>query len=229
MKRMAVVTGGLGALGRAVTAKLVSDGWVVVIIDAAAPAATVAGQVKPVNVHAPVDLRSVASVEAVRNLIQSESQPICALVNIAGGFRWETLGDGAIATWDAMYETNLKTAVTACKVFLPALVASANSAIVNVGAASAARAAAGMGAYAASKSGVLRLTEALAEENKDRGVRVNAVLPGIIDTPANRQAMPDADVSRWVKPQMVAEVVAFLLSDAASGVTGAGVPVTGRL
>lgn len=229
MKRMAVVTGGLGALGRAVTAKLVTDGWVVAIIDAAAPTGNYAGHVKPENVHAPVDLRSVAAVEAIRNAIQADSPPICALVNIAGGFRWETLGDGAIETWDAMYETNLKTAVTACKVFLPALAAADGSAIVNVGAAAAARAAAGMGAYAASKSGVLRLTEALADESKDRGVRVNAVLPGIIDTPANRQAMPDADRSRWVSPEMIAEVVAFLLSDASRGVTGVGIPVTGRL
>jgi NAD(P)-dependent dehydrogenase (short-subunit alcohol dehydrogenase family) len=86
-----------------------------------------------------------------------------------------------------------------------------------------------MGAYAASKSAVLRLTEALAEETKERGLNVNAVLPGIIDTPANRADMPAADTSRWVTPQALADVVAFLLSDAARAITGVGIPVMGRL
>jgi len=86
-----------------------------------------------------------------------------------------------------------------------------------------------MGAYAASKAGVLRMTEALAEETRDRDLTVNAVLPGIIDTPANRRDMPDADFSRWVSPQALADVIAFLLSDAARAITGAGIPVLGRL
>ena len=86
-----------------------------------------------------------------------------------------------------------------------------------------------MGAYAASKSGVARLTEALAEELKDRGVTVNAVLPSIIDTPANRAAMPDADASRWVTPGALARVIAFLLSDDATPITGACLPVSGRV
>jgi NAD(P)-dependent dehydrogenase (short-subunit alcohol dehydrogenase family) len=86
-----------------------------------------------------------------------------------------------------------------------------------------------MGAYAASKAGVLRLTEALSEETKDRGMTVNAILPGIIDTPANRKDMPDADTSRWVEPQAIADVVVFLLSEASRSVTGVGLPVMGRL
>jgi len=85
-----------------------------------------------------------------------------------------------------------------------------------------------MGAYAASKSAVLRLTEALAEETRDHGVNVNAILPGIIDTPANRRDMPEADYSRWVAPDALADVVAFLLGDGARAITGAGIPVTGR-
>ena len=101
--------------------------------------------------------------------------------------------------------------------------------IVNIGANSALKAGAGVGAYTASKAGVMRLTESLAEELKPRGITVNALLPSIIDTPPNRADMPDADFDRWVKPEQLAEVIVFLLSDAASAITGALIPVTGRV
>jgi NAD(P)-dependent dehydrogenase (short-subunit alcohol dehydrogenase family) len=101
--------------------------------------------------------------------------------------------------------------------------------IINIGAgAAAARAGAGMGAYTASKAGVQKLTESLADELRDRGITVNAVLPGTIDTPRNRSDMPDADFSRWVTPDAIAEVVVFLASDSAQAVTGAAIPVFGR-
>ena len=112
---------------------------------------------------------------------------------------------------------------------LPHLLASTNASIVNVGALAAAKAGAGMGAYAASKAGVAKLTEALAEELKDRAVTVNAVLPSIIDTPANRADMPDADFSRWVKPEQIADLIVFLLSDRARAITGALIPIAGRM
>jgi NAD(P)-dependent dehydrogenase (short-subunit alcohol dehydrogenase family) len=150
------------------------------------------------------------------------------LVNIAGGFRWQTLSDGDIAGWDQMYAINLKTALVACKAALPSILKSDTGRVINIGAGAAAKAAAGMGAYAASKSGVLRLTESLSEEVKDRGVTVNAVLPGTIDTPQNRKDMPDADKSRWVAAEAIADVVLFLASPAARAVTGAAVPVFGR-
>jgi NAD(P)-dependent dehydrogenase (short-subunit alcohol dehydrogenase family) len=154
---------------------------------------------------------------------------IDVLVNVAGGFQWQTLLEGEVETWDQMYRMNLRTAVVACKVALPSLIERGRGAIVNVGAGAAARASAGMGAYAASKSGVQRLTESLAEELKEHGIRVNAVLPSIIDTPRNRADMPNADHSRWVRPEALAEAVMFLASDAASAVTGAALPVSGRV
>jgi NAD(P)-dependent dehydrogenase (short-subunit alcohol dehydrogenase family) len=148
---------------------------------------------------------------------------IDALLNIAGGFAWETLDGGAPATWDRLYRMNVTTAANACRAALPHLRASAAGRIVNVGANGALR------SYAASKAGVHRLTESLAEELKGGRITVNAVLPSIIDTPANRADMPNADPSLWVSPAELAAVMLFLASEAASAVTGALVPVTGRV
>jgi len=153
---------------------------------------------------------------------------IDVLVNVAGGFRWELVEGGQLETWDEMYAMNLRTAVVSSRAALPALLERGRGRIVNVGAGAALRATAGMGAYAASKSGVERLTEALAAELKDRGITVNAVLPGTIDTPRNRADMPDADFARWVAPEAIADVIVFLASDAARAVTGAAIPVFGR-
>src|SRR5262249_9633259 len=148
---------------------------------------------------------------------------------IAGGFAWETHEAGSAETWRRLFWMNVETAANACRAAIPHLKASAAGRIVNVGANGAVKAAAGMGPYAASKAGVRRLTEALAEELKGAGVTVNAVLPSIIDTPANRADMPKADFSTWVRPEELAAVMLFLASEAASGVTGALVPVTGRV
>jgi hypothetical protein len=106
---------------------------------------------------------------------------------------------------------------------------SANGRVICIGAAGAAKAGVGMGPYAASKAGVAKLVEALAEEVKDRNITVNAILPSIIDTPANRADMPDADFSRWVRPERVANLIVFLLSDRASAITGALIPILGRV
>jgi NAD(P)-dependent dehydrogenase (short-subunit alcohol dehydrogenase family) len=124
---------------------------------------------------------------------------------------------------------NLRTAVNASRAALPHLLQQSESRIVNIGAGAAAKAGAGMGAYAASKAGVARLTEALAEECKDRGLTANAVLPSIIDTPANRAAMPQADFTRWVSPHQVADLIVFLLSQRAAAITGASIPIVGRV
>jgi NAD(P)-dependent dehydrogenase (short-subunit alcohol dehydrogenase family) len=110
---------------------------------------------------------------------------------------------------------------------VPHLVQQGGGSIVTVGATAAAKGAARMGAYGASKSALIRLTEAMAAELKDHRIRVNCVLPSIIDTPDNRAAMPESDASRWVAPQALAEVIAFLCSDAARAIHGAAIPVTG--
>ena len=127
-----------------------------------------------------------------------------------------------------MFGLSAATALNASRAAIPHLLASSAARIVNIGALGALQAGSGMGAYAASKSGVHRLTEALAAEHKGR-ITVNAVLPSIIDTPANRHSMPKSDFSKWVTPQELAEMILFLASDAASAVTGTLIPVTGRV
>lgn len=223
--RRVLVTGGLGALGRAVGRLLAERGARVVLLDLAS-AQAVDGMA---GVLGGVDLGDEAATDRAVAEAARLMGGVDALVNIAGGFRWEKLDGGSLATWDAMYQMNLRSAVAASRAALPRLRAASPAAIVNVGALAAVKAGVGMAAYAASKAGVARLTEALAEELKDEAVRVNAVLPSILDTPANRADMPDADPSRWVSGPQLAAVVAFLLSDDAAAVTGACIPVAGRV
>jgi len=229
--RVVVVTGAYGALGSAVARAFATRGAHVALLDLAVtpPPALQAEFGAGHLLLGGVDLGDVESTRRAMLAAALRFGGIDVLVNVAGGFQWQTLGDGSVDTWDQLYRMNLRTAVVASKVAMPALIERRQGRIINVGAgAAAARAAAGMGAYTASKAGVQKLTESLADELKDRGITVNAVLPGTIDTPRNRADMPDADFSRWVKPEAIAEVVIFLASDAASAVTGAAVPVFGR-
>lgn len=225
-----IVTGAFGALGQVVVRTLASQGARIAALDAASSVPDVLQREFADHLLLPgCDLARADATEAAVARVLAHHGRIDGLVNVAGGFRWETIADGDPATWDLMFTMNVKTALHACRAALPALKASGAGRIVNVGAGAAARAGLGMGAYAASKAGVMRLTEALAEETKDQGVRVNAVLPSIIDTPVNRKDMPDADFSRWVAPEALADAVAFLLSDAARAITGAGLVVNGRV
>jgi NAD(P)-dependent dehydrogenase (short-subunit alcohol dehydrogenase family) len=222
-RKACIVTGGFGALGRAVAQRLRSAGAKVAAIDRAPKLQWDAIGFGGVE---------LADPEAARIAIDSSVTllgGLYALVNIAGAFRWETLADGDPATWDLMYTINLKTAVCASKAALPHLMANGSGRIVNIGAGAAAKAGAGLGAYAASKAGVAKLTEALAEEAKANGITVNAVLPSVIDTPANRADMPKADFTKWVTPEAIAELIAFLLSDEADAITGALIPISGRM
>lgn len=217
-----IVAGGFGALGRAVVALLGEQGHRVGVVDMA----PVPGAHGAESAIGGVDLADEDAVAAAFAQTAQALGAIDGLVNVAGGFVWETLADGSPDSWDRMYRMNVRTAAVACRAVLPHMAASGTAgsgAIVNVGAAAAFNVAAGMAPYAASKAGVMALTEGLAEELKPRGIRVNAVLPTIIDTPANRADMPDADVSTWVRPEAAARVIAFLLSDDAGAVTGVGV------
>ncbi|MFY2762833.1 SDR family oxidoreductase [Arenimonas sp. MALMAid1274] len=220
------VTGAFGILGTAVVRELLAQGAAVAAIDRA-DAPRDPGALGAATRHGGVDLGDAAAAAACFDAIVAAHGGLHGVVNIAGGFRWEKVPGGSLDTWDTMYQLNLRTAVAACQAALSHLPDGGR--IVNIGANGAVKAGAGMGAYAASKAGVARLTEALAEELKDRGITVNALLPSIIDTPANRADMPDADASRWVQPAQLADAIVFLLSDRASAITGALIPVVGRV
>ncbi len=224
-QKFVAVTGAAGALGSAVTSTLTGAGYRVIGIDHA-PQIT-GGSALALEL-AGIDLTVPAAAQKAFDRIKAECGSLSALVNLAGGFAWETIETGSIETWDRLFNLNLRTTLNATKAALPLLLAQGGS-IVNVGAAAAAKAAKGMGAYAASKSAVARLTESLAAELLTRGVRVNAVLPSTLDTPANRAQMPDAPFDRWVSTAALADVIVFLISDAAAAVTGALLPVTGQI
>jgi len=147
-----------------------------------------------------------------------------AVVHLVGGFKWLTVAESSLEDWRGLFSSNLGTAVATLQAALPHI--TDGGAIVMVGAASAQPASAGFGPYGAAKAGVARLTEALAAELRPRGVRVNAVLPAIIDTPQNRKDMPDADPATWTSPTAIADVLRFLTSTQARAITGALIPVT---
>ena len=161
--------------------------------------------------------------------ILTQTERLDALINVAGGFAFEKFSGGSVAHWDNMYGQNLRTAVVCCQAALPYLLQSGAGRIINIGAQGADHAGVGLGAYAASKAGVAKLTEALAAEFKTQGLTVNAILPSIMDTPRNRADMPKADFSRWVPLSAVADLMAFLVSDAAASITGALIPITGKV
>ncbi len=223
--KVIVVTGALGALGKVVAETAQSRGAHIAAIDHA-PSQLPA---TPERIEiGGVDLSDAAQATTAVEAAAKRFGRLDAVINIAGGFAFETVGDGDIKTWQRMYALNVLTALNTARAALPHLAASKAGRIVNIGAMGALQAGSGMGPYAASKAGVHRLTEALANEWKGK-VTVNAVLPSTIDTPANRADMPKADFSKWVTPQELAEVILFLASNAASGITGALIPVSGRV
>ncbi|OJY53861.1 SDR family NAD(P)-dependent oxidoreductase [Sphingomonas sp. 67-41] len=210
-----IVAGGFGALGRVVVEELRTRGHRVAVVDMApVPESSDDLAIGGVDL-ADNEAVATAYAEAVRKL-----GSIDGLVNVAGGFTWEPVQGGSLDSFDAMYRMNLRTAAASCRAVLEHMT---SGAIVNVGAAAATGPGFGMASYAASKAGVMALTESLAEELRGSGIRVNAVLPTILDTPANRNDMPDADTSGWVTPASAAKAIAFLLSDEAEAVTGAGI------
>ncbi len=223
--KVVVITGASGALGKVVAEAARARGAKVAGVDHAASTITPTSDRLVIG---GVDLSDTAQASKAIDTAAAHFGKIDTLINIAGAFSFETIAEGDPKTWQRLYAINVMTALNASRAAIPHLVKSGNGRIVNIGAMGALQAGAGMGPYAASKAGVHRLTEALAAELKGK-VTVNAVLPSTIDTPANRRDMPQADFTKWVTGDELASVILFLASDAASAVTGALLPVAGRV
>jgi NAD(P)-dependent dehydrogenase (short-subunit alcohol dehydrogenase family) len=224
-----VVTGAAGNLGRAVAAAFAQQGVNLVLLDVQRDSLQQSyGAETAQRMLVPVNLLEQGQVQAAVDAAVARFGRIDVLCNLAGGFRMgEAVHTTQDTTWDWLMDLNARTLLHMARAVVPHMLAKGGGKIVNVGAASAQRGVAHMGAYCASKSSVIRLTEAMAGELREQNINVNCVLPTIIDTPENRAAMPDADPARWVAPQDLANVIVFLASGAARAVHGAAVPVAG--
>lgn len=218
-----VITGANGGLGRVVADKARALGAKVVLLDVAFAPEQLQDN-DPAARKFAVDL---TNTEATRECFDRIGA-FDAVFNLAGGFNMgPPVHEITDADWDFLFKMNVTTLHNVVRAAVPKLIAQGRGAIVNVGALGALKGAGYMGAYGASKSVVMRLTESMSEELKDKGINVNAVLPSLIDTPRNRADMPDADFSKWVAPEDLANVICFLASDAARAVHGALIPVAG--
>lgn len=222
---VAVVTGAAGNLGRAVTAAMRAAGLRVVRVD-------LRGDGLPADDADTLTVRAdlTRPDDAARVAAEAEARfgRIDVLCNLAGGFAMgDPVHDTPDAAWDRLFDLNVRSLRLLSHAIVPRMLARGRGRIVNVGALAALKGGAQMGAYAASKAVVIRLTESMSAELKGQGVNVNCVLPSIIDTPENRRAMPDADPSAWVSPDDLAQVILFLSSERARAIHGAAVPVTG--
>lgn len=217
-----LVTGVCGIVGAAVAQSLSGAGTRVIGVDLGD---TLPFDNEGVTLRGGVDLTSEEAVQSLADTLKAEGLTLGGLVNIAGGFVWEEMLSGPAETWNRMFRMNVMTTLNSCRAFAPLLASPAS--VINIGAAAADKAGLGMGAYTASKSAVIKLSEALNEELKGRGVRVNVISPTIVDTPTNRADMPDADPSDWVAPAQIAELAAFLLSDASAAINGENVRIRG--
>lgn len=227
--KIAIITGGTGGLGVAVVERLANAGAMVVVPFVREDAFQALTKRIPAAIGIPLDLTDESATQAAYRTIATTHGGIDILINAAGGFAGgEPVHQTPWALWQAQLDINLKTAVISCAAAIPHLIARGGGAIVNVSSRTATQASANLAAYAAAKRAVLHLTEALAAELRPRDITVNAVLPSVIDTPANRSAMPKADYESWVKPEEIAAVIHFLVSPAARIISGAAIPVYGR-
>jgi len=220
-----LITGAAGNLGRAVAGAFISEGASLILMD-----------------HHEENLRSAYGGEgdgkrfALADLRDAQSVAralpagarIDILCNIAGGFRMgQSVHETTDDTWDLMLGLNAKSVINCARAVVPGMLAAGQGKIVNIAALAGLSGKANMGAYSASKSAVMRLTESMSAELRDKGINVNCILPSTIDTPQNRADMPKADPRRWVAPEALAAVVLFLASDAARAIHGAAIPVNG--
>lgn len=231
--KVVMITGAGGNLGAAVTRAFLAAGAHVVPTDRTAdrlPA--LFSEIATTSDHllaGGIDLTDPAAVAGLMARVMERFGRLDVLINAAGGFRADgPVHQTALETLDLMLSINLRTAFVASQAVIPIMLAQGSGRIVNVASRAALIGTRNVSAYSASKAAVVRLTESLSAELRDSGINVNCVLPSIIDSAANRAEMPNADPSKWVAPESLAEVILFLASEAARDVHGAALPVYGR-
>lgn len=232
-ENVVVITGAVGNLGLATAQAFQSAGHKTVLVDRSmerlqkayadlvnSPDHLLAGG---------VDLASSDSVQKLIGDAITRFGCIDVLVNTFGAWGGgKPVHEEELATWDFLLKVNLRTTLHCCRAVVPQMLRQGKGKIINVASRDGLAGTAGYAAYSVSKSAVLRLTEALADELKSSNINVNCIMPGTIDTPQNRAAMPDADFTNWVEPSALADVIVFLASDAARAINGAAIPVYGK-
>jgi len=230
--KVIVVTGAAGNLGRALAVAFAQRGARIALLDLNEQTTQAVVDDLPQDADATayaVNLLEAASVNQTLQAIVHDFGHIDVLANIAGGFTMGPLiQDTGDRDWEFMMNLNARSIFYTCRAAIPNMLANGGGRIINVSARAAVEGKGRMGPYCASKAAVKTLTESLAAENKFDNINVNCILPGTIDTPQNRDAMPDANFSNWVPPEALADVVVFLASEAARCVTGAAIPVYGK-
>ena len=224
-----LITGAAGNLGRAVARAFADDGARLALVGRRTDSLRLAfGDETAQRLYLAADLMQPEQISAAVGTVVERCGRIDVLCNLAGGFRMvDAVHDTSDATWDSLFDLNARTVLHMAHAVVPHMIGRGGGKIVNVSAYAALKGTARTGAYAASKSAVIRLTETMAAELREQSINVNCVLPATLDTPENRAAMPGADPARWVAPRDLASVVAFLASDAACAIHGAALPVTG--
>ena len=231
--RVVVITGAAGNLGVVTTRAFQSAGASLVLVDRAPDRLQKMFPELAASANhflaTSIDLGDVAAVENMAAETVKRLGKIDVLVNTAGGYRAGTpLHETPLEDWDFLLNLNAKSVLISCRSVIPAMLKQGAGKIINIASRAALLGEAKAAAYSVSKTAVVRLTESMAAELKDNGINVNCIMPGMIDTPPNRQAMPDADFSKWVAPEALADVMLFLASDAARAVHGAALPVFGK-
>jgi NAD(P)-dependent dehydrogenase (short-subunit alcohol dehydrogenase family) len=227
-----IVTGAAGNLGAAVALELAGRGAKLVCADRSADGLAALKARLPQSAESleipGLDLSKLEDAAAMTNAALDRFGSVHGLVNTIGGFAIGRVAADALSRFDFLLNLNAKTTLVTSAAVLPAMIARRRGRIVHIAATAGNKGAAGLAAYSASKAAVMRIVESIAAEHRADGITANAILPGTIDTPQNRAAMPEADFSTWVSPAAIARVIAFLLTDDAAAVTGAAIPVTGR-
>ena len=226
------ITGAAGNLGRATALAFAREGARLALVDKDRQALQAARDTLPEDGQFEIfatDLLDPTAVSAMVEAVRQRFQRLDVIANIAGGFDMgPAVHETTDAQWDFMMDLNLRSLFNCCRAVIPVLLESGSGRILNVSARAATHGVGHMAPYCASKAAVITLTESLSEELKHQGITVNCILPGTIDTPRNRASMPDANHETWVPLDAIADVILFLSSAAARGVTGAAIPVYGR-